>query len=178
MRIRRKSFHNLKRRVIITFIAIIAGLLPVLMPQWMTSLAAYGYGPVPAYGYGVYYPVTKTLSLSEIIIPLLDYFTNQPSGENAKFSADLEHKNPGVGRFEVKTIKYEGEYTGDTSNHAIYSYETRQIEIPEVKIPQEQKIVLGKPVDIPDIIYKDVKLIQVDGTQNPEFQLKTWKQQP
>ncbi len=52
-----KQPNRLIRRLVIVTLAIAAGSLPMLMPQWMTSLAAYGYNPgyfqLSAYGYQV-----------------------------------------------------------------------------------------------------------------------------
>ncbi|MEN8220908.1 MAG: cohesin domain-containing protein [Pseudomonadota bacterium] len=49
--------YSLIRRLVIVTLAIAAGSLPMLMPQWMTSLAAYGYNAgyfqLSAYGYQV-----------------------------------------------------------------------------------------------------------------------------
>jgi len=52
-----KQPSRLIRRLVVVTLAIAAGALPMLMPQWMTSLAAYGYNPgyfkLSAYGYQV-----------------------------------------------------------------------------------------------------------------------------
>ncbi len=88
--IQAKQKRGFIRRATITLAAIAAGSLPMVMPQWMTSLSAqiYGYN-----GNGVFDLSTETLSFSEIVIPLLDAITGEEIGESNVFRASLNRQS-------------------------------------------------------------------------------------
>ncbi len=154
------------RRATITLAAIAAGSLPMLTPQWMTSVAAYGYG--------VYDVGTKTLTFSEIIVPFLDYLTGLPSNEKGNFRASLVSQDVGVGNFELTELDYNGSFTGDSTGYTTYSYDTKKIHSPKVTV-SDQVRVMGKLVTVTPVEFNDVELIQVEaGDDKVIFQVDTY----
>jgi hypothetical protein len=145
--------------------------LPMLTPQWMTQLAAAGYG------YGVYDINTGKLSFSEIIVPFLDYLTGLPSNDKGKFAAELQSQDVGVGNFELTTLTYIGLFPGDPTGYVTYSYDTKKIHSPTVKISTTVR-VMGKLVTLPtEQELSNVELIQVEvdeGTDKVIFQVDTY----
>ena len=166
-----KQKRGLVRRATITLAATAACTLPMLTPQWMTSLAA------QAYGYGVYDINTGKLSFSEIIIPFLDYLTGLPSNDKGKFVAKLDSLAVGVGNFDLSELTYTGSFTGDSTGHVTYSYDTLTIHSPIVKISRTVR-VMGKLVTLPtEQELSNVELIQVEVDEAADkviFQVDTY----
>jgi len=160
-----KQKRGFIQRAIITLAAIAAGSLPMIMPQWMTSLSAqtYGYN-----GDGVFDLSTETLSFSEIVIPLLDAITGEQIGDKSNvFEADL-NRQPGSGwLFELDPWSFAWvQENASASNPVVYDNQTGTINIPCVKVT----FILPSPQPPMVTWYKNGLLERVDRDA-PLFEL-------
>jgi hypothetical protein len=172
--IQAKQKRGFIRRATITLAAIAAGSLPMVMPQWMTSLSA------QTYNYGVFDLSTETLSFSEIVIPLLDAITGEQIGDKSNvFKADL-NRQPGSGwLFELDPWSFEWvQENASASNPVVYDNQTGTIDIPCVQVtfilpsPQPPMVTwykggLLERVDRDDPLFELVYLDVNDGTCPP-----------
>jgi len=154
--------YNLIRRILITLVSIAAGLLPMLMPQWMTSLAAYGYKLQP-YSVAIFNPETKNLFLNEIFIPFKDEFGNKNLGYG-KFEASMTHKGNSVFELEASSLSFISKSSSyDSTYNMFYDPTTKYIDIPCVKAETSMTIgTITVPVDT--VWYRDVKLKQKNSS--------------
>ncbi|RKZ77779.1 MAG: hypothetical protein DRR19_27435 [Candidatus Parabeggiatoa sp. nov. 1] len=149
-----KQKRGLMRRATITLAAIAAGALPMLTPQWMTSVAAYGYG------YGVYDLSKKTLSFSEVIIPYLDRFSSGGVVNRGVFEAKLQDLGDLNFVLIPSSIKPAANFTPPgsfTSGQVIYDHTTGKLKSPYVSVQTKMEIG-GFTYEGPEVWYKDVEL--------------------
>jgi hypothetical protein len=146
-----KQKRSLMRRATITLAAIAAGSLPMLTPQWMTSVAAYGYG--------VYDLGTQKLSFSEIVIPLVDAITGKETGKTNVFEVSLDKQAGSGWVFEMDpwSFNWVKENASDP-NPVKYDSDTGKIEVPCVKTT----FILPPPMPPTDVWYDNAILEQVN----------------
>ncbi len=147
------------RRATITLAAIAAGSLPMLTPQWMTSVAAYGYG--------VYDLSTQRLSFSEIVIPLVDSITGKEIGKTNVFEVSLDKQAGSGWVFEMDpwSFNWVKENASDP-NPVEYDSNTGKLVVPCVKTT----FILPPPAGPTDVWYDNAILEQVNQ-DTPVFEL-------
>jgi hypothetical protein len=144
-----KQKRGFIRKATITLAAIAAGSLPMLTPQWMTSVAAYGNGK------GIYNIGTERLSFSEIVIPIVDAITRKENGNTNVFEVSLD-KQQGNWVFEMdpSTFKWVKKSASDP-NPVKYDSTNRDINVPCVQA------VFDLPTGSMEFWYNDAILEQV-----------------
>jgi hypothetical protein len=148
-----KQKRGLVRRVTILLAAMAAGSLPMLTPQWMTQLAAAGYG------YGVYDLSKHTLSFSEVLISYVDRFGGANQGV---FEAKLQDLGDLNFILIPSSFKPATNFTPPgtfTDGQVIYDSVTGALTIPYVSVQTQMNLGIPNVIyEGPEVWYKNVVL--------------------
>ncbi len=113
---------------------------------------------------------TKTLSLKGVLVPFLDGFSREETGEKGIFNVQLQEKIKDAFELIPWSINLLAMFEGkDTSGYINYDHETRSVYIPCFKVATIAEI--GDGIEGKAIYYKDVTMKQWNEAY-PIFHIK------
>jgi hypothetical protein len=113
---------------------------------------------------------TKTLFLKGILVPFLDGFSREETGEKGIFNVQLQEKVKDAFELIPWSINLKGMFEGEeTSGYILYDHETRSVYIPCFKVATIAEI--GDGIEGKATYYKDVTMKQWNKSY-PIFHIK------